>query len=139
MSDGLQMFLLLVLAPFVVGIAMLLVTRRLKGDWARMVVGLVGTGSLLVGAFYLVATGPYMWTLHLESKWRPANPQTLLELESMLSGYTKKDILPAQSGWRRDHRLEPGERMIRYSLLGAPLDVVFTREDRIAAIYTSYE
>lgn len=139
MSDGLQMFLLLVLAPFGVGIAMLLVARRIKGDWAKLTVGLVGTGSLLVCVFYLVASGPYMWALHLESRWRPANPQTMLELESMLSGYTKNDILPAQSGWGRDHRLELGERMIRYSLLGAPLDVVFTTEDRIAAIYTSYE
>ena len=48
MSDGIQMFLLLVLAPFVVGIAMLFVTRRTKGDWARIGVGLVGTGSLVV-------------------------------------------------------------------------------------------
>jgi hypothetical protein len=29
--------------------------------------------------------------------------------------------------------------MTRYSLLGSPLDVVFTSNDSIVAIYTSYE
>ena len=139
MSNGIQMFVLLVLAPLVTGIAMLLVTRRLKGEWAKFAAGLVGTCLLVGCAFYLVATGSYMWARHLESRWRPANPKTMLELESKLSEYTKKEISPAQSGWGRDHKLKPGERMIQYSLLGAPLDVVFTKEDRIAAIYTSYE
>jgi hypothetical protein len=29
--------------------------------------------------------------------------------------------------------------MTRYSLMGAPLDVVYSAEDRILAIYTTYE
>ncbi len=139
MSDGIQMFLLLVFAPLVVGIVMLLIRRRVKRAWGKFLTGFVGACSFLVFAFYLITTGPYMWALHLESKWRPANPQTRSELEAVLAGYTKKDILPSQSGWGQDHKLEPGERMIRYSLLGAPLDVVLSNDDRIVAIYTTYE
>ena len=98
MSDYIQIFLLLVLAPFIVGIVMLLITRRLKKAWAKLLTGFVGACLFLVSAFYLIGTGPYMWALHLESKWRPANPQTRFELEALLAGYTKKDILPTQSG-----------------------------------------
>jgi hypothetical protein len=29
--------------------------------------------------------------------------------------------------------------MTRYSLMGAPLDVVYSPDDRIVAIYTTYE
>jgi hypothetical protein len=95
--------------------------------------------SLLVFLFYLFAAGPYLWALQLESKWRPANPKTLAELESMLSIYTKRDISPEQSGWGSDHKLKSGERMIQYSLLGSPLDVVYKSDNEIVAIYTSYE
>ena len=139
MSEVLPMFLLVIVAPLVVGIALLLFARRFKKDWAKVISGISGSISLLVFLFYLFAIGPYLWALHLESKWRPANPETRAELESMLSLYTKRDILPEQSGWGRDHKLQSGERMTRYSLLGSPLDVVFTSNDGTVAIYTSYE
>jgi hypothetical protein len=139
MNDGIKMFLLLVIAPTIVGIAMILVTRRTSKTWAQITAGSFGVISFFVCVFYLVAMGPYMWALHLESKWRPANPQTMSDLESKLSGYTKNDIQPAQSTWGQDHKLGEGDRMTRYSLMGAPLDVVYSAEDRILAIYTTYE
>ena len=133
------MFLLVVVAPLVVGILMLLLAGRLKRDLPKFLAGAAGVCAFLVCAFYLIVAGPYLWALHLESKWRPAKPQTQSELEAMLAGYTKKDIPSTVPGWGQDHILKPGERMTRYSLLGAPLDVVFTSDDRIVAIYTSYE
>lgn len=133
------MFLLVIVAPLVVGVAMLVLARRLKKDLPKFLAGSVGACAFLVCAFYLISTGPYLWALYLESKWYPANPQTQSELEAMLAGYTKKDIPSTEPGWGQDHILKPGERMTRYSLLGAPLDVVFTSDDRIVAIYTSYE
>ena len=139
MNDGIKMFLLLVIAPTIVGIAMILLARRASKTWAKNTAGSLGVISFLVCAFYLVVTGPYMWALHLESKWRPANPQTMSDLESNLSGYTKTDIQPTQSAWGQGHKLGEGDRMTRYSLMGAPLDVVYSAEDRILAIYTTYE
>ncbi|MEK7949245.1 hypothetical protein [Luteolibacter soli] len=139
MNAGILLFLAVVLAPLVIGIALLLTARRLKKYWAKILTGLAGSASLMAAAFYLFGMGPYVWALHLESKWRPANPQTKSDLEAKLSGYSTRDIPPAQSEWGHNHKLEPGERMTRYSLLGAPLDVVFTPDDRIVTIYTSYE
>jgi hypothetical protein len=133
------MFLLMIVAPLLVGTALLILAWRARQDWAKAVAGISGSISLLVFLFYLFAAGPYLWALHLEAKWRPANPKTRAELESMLSLYTKHDIRPEQSGWGRDHKLKSGERMTQYSLLGAPLDVVFTSDNEIVAIYTSYE
>lgn len=65
---------------------------------------------------------------------------TRVQLESFLSLYSQREIQPSQSDWGRDYQLKPGERMIQYMLLyRAPLDVVYTTNDTIAAIYTSYE
>lgn len=139
MNQGAQLFLLVVVAPLVVGIILFLLAHRLKKTLPKFLTGFAGACSFLVFTFYLIAAGPYMWALHLESKWRPANPQTQSELEAMLAGSTKKDIPPTTPGWGQDHKLKPGKRMTRYSLLGAPLDVVFTSDDRIVAIYTTYE
>jgi hypothetical protein len=133
------MFFLVIVAPLVVGIALLILARRFRKDWAKVAAGISGSLSLLIFLFYLFAAGPYLWALHLEAKWRPADPKTRAKLESMLSFYTKSDILPEQSSWGRDYHLESGERMTRYSLMGAPLDVVYTSSDAIVAIYTSYE
>ena len=139
MNDDIKMFLFLVIAPTIVGIAMILVTRRTSKTWAQITAGSFGVISFFVCVFYLVAMGPYMWALHLESKWRPANPQTMSDLESKLSGYTKTDVQPTQSAWGQGHKLGEGDRMTRYSLMGAPLDVVYSPDDRIVAIYTTYE
>jgi len=50
------------------------------------------------------------------------------------------NIQPSNSLWGHSYDLAPGERMTQYRLLYlAPLDVVYTSNDTIAAIYTSYE
>jgi len=95
---------------------------------------------VLASIAFVVGYGPYVWASHLESKWHPANPKTRVELESFLSLYTKREIQPSQSDWGRSYKLQPGEHMIQYLLLwSAPLDVVYTSNDTIIAIYTSYE
>jgi hypothetical protein len=139
MKEFLPLFFLTIVSPLLIGIALLFLARRFRKDWAKVTAGISGSLLLLVFLFYLFALGPYIWALHLESKWRPADPKTRAELESHLSLYTKRDIPPDQSGWGRDYKLQSGERMTRYSLLGSPLDVVFTSNDSIVAIYTSYE
>ena len=68
-----------------------------------------------------------------------ANPKTRTELESHLALYTSRQISPKESGWGRDHSLQQDERMIRYSIIGHPLDVVFRSDDTIVMIYTSYK
>ena len=134
-----SMFLIVIVAPLIAGIVLLILARRFRKDWAKITAGISGFLSLLIFLFYLFAAGPYLWALHLEARWRPADPKTRAELESMLSLYTKSDILPEQSSWGRDHHLQSGDRMTRYSLMGSPLDVVYTSSDAIVAIYTSYE
>jgi hypothetical protein len=134
-----SMFLLVIVGPLVVGIALLVLARRFRRDWAKVTAGISGSIFLLIFLFYLFAAGPYLWALHLEARWRPADPKTRTHLESMLYLYTKSDILPEQSSWGRNHHLQSGEQMTRYSLMGSPLDVVYTNSDAIVAIYTSYE
>jgi len=113
---------------------------RLRRKWARIVAGI--GGSIFMAGFVaaVLIFAPYLWALHLESSWSPAQPKTRSELESYLSLYSQKDISPMQSEWGRNHVLQPGERMTQYLLLwSAPLDVVYRSNDMIGAIYTSYE
>lgn len=124
---------------FTVGIVTYFAMRRLRRRWLRAIAGVASTALLLIAAYSLIFL-PYGWALHLESKWRPANPKSRTELESHLSLYTKCDILPEVSAWGRDHKFRQGERMTRYSLLGLlPLDVVYASDDEIVTIYTTYE
>ena len=48
MSEILPMFLLVIVAPLFVGIALLLFARRLRKDWAKVIAGISGSLSLLV-------------------------------------------------------------------------------------------
>lgn len=133
------LFLLPSALLFTIGIVTLFAMRRLRRRRLRAVAGVTSTVFFLIAAYSLLFL-PYGWALHLESKWRPANPKSRTELESHLSLYTKRDILPEVSAWGRDHKLQTGERMTRYSLLGLlPLDVVYTSDDAIVTIYTTYE
>ena len=134
------LLLLMLGVPLVAGILLLFLAPRLRRAWAATLAGIGGTLCILAFLFYLIVGGPYLWALHLESKWRPAKPTTMAGLESNLSLYSKRDIAPAQSGWGQNHKLLPGERMTQYLLLwSAPLDVVYTSDNTIVAIYTSYE
>jgi hypothetical protein len=126
-------FLLLV---FGLGFLFMEIRRRRVRVAARVI------GSVF-SMFFLTASAmmsPYYWALHLESKWRKARPATKAELEACLSLYTKGHIQPSNSLWGHEYKLGDGERMTQYRLLYlAPLDVVYRSDDRIVAMYTSYE
>jgi len=132
-------YIVLIAVPLIVGIVLLILALRFKLRFAGTETGMASIIFLPLVLFGLVMFGPYMWALHLESRWRPANPKTLAELESMLSLYTKKEIVPEQSERGPNYKLEPGEQMIRYSILGQPLDVTFTHDQQIVSIHTAYE
>jgi len=132
--------LLAVLLPLVVGVVLLVAAFRSQRIWVKVVSLLSGIVFLATFAVVGIAIGSYLWALHLESRWYPANPKTQTELESYLSLYSVHDIQPAESEWGLDHKLQPGERMTRYLLLwAAPLDVVYTTNNAVVTIYTSYE
>ena len=58
----------------------------------------------------------------------------------MRAFYTKQAIVPSNSMWGSTYTLKPGERMIQYLVFAKePLDVVFDRESRVVAAFTSYE
>ena len=127
-------------APLALGTALIFAAFRLRKTWTRRTAGT--SGLLLMLAFFAAVTcfAPYLWALHLESKWSPTNPKTKMELESFLALYSRRDIQPSQSDWGHSYQLQPRERMTQYLLLwSAPLDVVYTSNDTIVAIYTSYE
>ncbi len=91
---------------------------------------------------FLIATGflAYMYAVHLEDQWVPADPKTKAELEAFLHCYSARVIQPKESLWGRGYKLRSGERMVQYLILwSAPLDVVYDAEDNIKATYTSYE
>lgn len=126
--------------PLALGVLFMFAAFRLRRTWARYSAGVIGLMCVLAFAASVIAFGPYMWASYLESRWRPVNPKSRAELESFLSLYSRRDIQPSQSDWGRGHQLEPGERMTQYLLLwNAPMEVVYSSNDGIVAIYTSYE
>lgn len=132
--------LLLFVAPLALGATMMFTAFRLRKKWARWSTGAAGLLFVFLFLVAVICFAPYVWASHLESKWHPADPKTKTELESFLSLYSQRDIQPSTSGWGSSHQLQPGERMTQYLLLwNAPLDVVYTGNDMIVAIYTSYE
>jgi hypothetical protein len=134
------LILLLFLAAPLVGISLLFISPRLPGKATRIAIRIVGLLCLAGFLALLALIAPYPWAAYLETKWQPAHPKTRTELESFLSLYSQHPIQPSQSDWGHDYRLQPGERMIQYLLLwNAPLDVVYTTNDTIVVIYTSYE
>ncbi len=126
--------------PLVLGVASLFSARVFRRLWARIAVPII-CSVLLLACFAVVAEiAPYLWALHLEAEWYPANPKTKAQLESFLSLYSVREIRASQSMWGHDYQLQPGERMMQYRLLyRAPLEVVYTSSNTIVAIYTSYE
>jgi hypothetical protein len=132
--------LFLFVLPLMLGAGLVVVAFRCRRKWIRIGTGTGGVLLILLFLGSVVQTAPYLWALHLESKWFPAHPATRAELESFLSLYSRHDIQPSQSYWGHDHQLQPGERMTQYLLLWRePLDVVYRSNDTIVAIYTSYE
>ena len=130
------------LVPLGLGILCLWAPRKIRQPWARLLLRFFGGAALVVFLLLLITMTPYLWALHLESKWEAANPKTRAELESCLSLYSRHNIQPSQSPWANRYQLKPDEHMVQYWLLyspGAPLDVVYTTHDAIVQIYTSYE
>ncbi len=144
MSGGLNWGLIFVLfvLPLVLGVASLVFAGVFRRRGVRIAVRVFGSVLLLAFLAVVSEIAPYMWALHLEAKWQPASPKTKAQLESFLSLYSEREIQTTQSMWGYDYQLQPGERMIQYRLLysaSAPLDVVYTTNDTIVQIYTSYE
>jgi hypothetical protein len=131
---------ILFVLPLTLGTVSLLFAARLGRRWARITVRIVGSVLLLAFLVSVAEIAPYLWALHLEARWHPANPTTKAQLESFLSLYSEHEIQTSQSMWGHDYQLQAGERMIQYRLLYTePLDVVYTSSNTIVAIYTSYE
>ncbi len=132
--------ILIFIAPLVLSGGLIIIAFRSHRKWACWIAATGGAIFLVVFLVVIAGSAPYFWALHLESKWFPANPKTKVELESYLSLYSKREIQPSESGWGSNHHLQAGERMTQYLLLwSAPLDVVYTSDDRVVAVYTSYE
>jgi hypothetical protein len=139
-STNWWLLVLFVILPVGLGLALILAASCLRSQWTRAIARIAGTVILLFALFVTFEGATYLWALHLESKWAPAEPKSRAELEGFLSPYSQRVIEPPQSGWGSDHELRSGERMVQYRLLyRAPLDVVYTTNDAIVAIYTSYE
>jgi hypothetical protein len=125
-----------------VGVGAVLVACRSHARRIRTTARIVAALLILFVLAAVAEIAPYMWALHLETRWSAVHPATRVQLESLLSFYSVREIKPFQSLWGRDYVLGPGEKMVQYRLLyspRAPLDVVYTRSDNITAIFTSYE
>jgi len=144
MSSGFNGFgpLMTFLVPLGLGIVCLLASYRVGQRWALLLLRFFGGAALIIFLLLAFFVTPYLWALHLESKWQAADPKTRADLEHCLSLYSRHEIQPSQSSWGNRYQLQPGEHMIQYWLLyspSAPLDVVYTTNDMIAHIYPSYE
>lgn len=143
MKETSSMLLIIVLflcLPLVVVLTTFYLARMVKSRWAKGGLMALGSGLTLWIVFFLVVNMPYLWALHLESKWMVAHPKTRTEMESHLSLYSMREIQPAQSGWGSKHVLLEGDQMIQYMLFWTqPLEVVYDKNDRMIASYTSYE
>jgi len=132
--------LIVFVAPFAIGVTMVLVSFRLRKNWIRWTTRATGLFFLCGFLAAVVSNAPYLWARHLEARWQPADPKTKVELESFLSLYSQRDIQPSESDWGSHHQLKSGERMTQYLLLwNAPLEVVYTSSNTIVEIHTSYE
>ena len=121
-------------------VAVFVFSARVRRPWLRRSLRIAASVVFVAFAGFLYLGASYGWALHLESKWRSAETKTRADLEACLSLYSHHEIEPSESGWGSTHELKNGEKMVQYLLLwSAPLDVVYDADDRVVAIYTSYE
>lgn len=133
-------WLAIYLLPLMAGAFGVAMAIKGRAVWVRALSSLIAVAGLIAFSYIMVTATPYLWASHLESRWRPARPETKMDLESHLSLYSKYEITPAESSWGRYHVLDEGDRMIRYMILwNAPLDVVYNASNHIVRIFTSYE
>ena len=113
-----------------------------KRRWTRFVViSACGVVLLVAAAIALCYATPlsYFYCLAREESWLAAKTEAELD-GRMWAFYTKQSIAPSDSMWGRSYALKPDERMIQYLIFDKePLDVVFDRESRVVAAFTSYE
>ncbi|MEO5715363.1 MAG: hypothetical protein ABIT37_17930 [Luteolibacter sp.] len=139
-TESFLVILLFVVLPVAFVSAVFYLARIVKAGWIKGGLTLLGIVLSLGITFYLVNVVPYFWAGHLEAKWTAAHPKTRVEMESYLSLCTMREIQPAQSGWGRNHPMQDGDKMIQYLLFWTqPLEVVYDKNDRMIASYTSYE
>ena len=91
--------LIVFVAPLLLGSILVIAAFRLRRKWARVTSGVLGSLFWIGFAFAMISFVPYVWALHLESKWHPASPKTKAEFESYLSLYSQHDIQTSQSDW----------------------------------------
>lgn len=140
-TNWVGLFLMFAL-PLALGFGAFRVASRFRKQWARFLARFFGGAMLTILLIFIAVGAPYFWALHLESKWEAANPKNRAELEACLSLYSRHNISPSESPWGKRRQLKPDEHMVQYWLLyspSAPLDVVYTTNETIVAIYTSYE
>jgi len=100
--------------------------------------GLILISTLAIIGLYITPLS-YLYCLARENSWLRATDQRDLE-RRLLAFYTKNPIEPTDSMWGRGHELTHGQKMIQYLIFGKePLDVVYSDQGSIEAIYTSYE
>ena len=126
--------------PAVLAAALIAGAVAVKRRWVKWVLGGLGTLAVAFLVLIVVQGAPYMWASHLEARWTPAKPSTRAEMESYLSLYRAREIQPSASDWGRNHVLREGDKMVQYMILwNAPLEVVYDRDGKLLAFYTSYE
>jgi hypothetical protein len=81
----------------------------------------------------------YLYCLARENVWMMAKTES--ELEASLPIFrSEMEITPKVPGAGSNHQLQEGDRMIRYLIFGKePLDVVYSSDGTVDAMYTSYE
>ena len=93
-----------------------------------------------VGIYFLYATSlSYVYCCFRHPSWQKATNERDLE-GRLFAFYSKLPIDPANSYVGRDHVLQLGQRMTRYLIFDKePLDVVYTADDAVVAVYPSYD
>lgn len=100
-----------------------------------VIIVMIGTG-LILGT----EPGHYVFCLMNEGRWERSETQA--ELEATLWFYTSRQIAPSESSWGHQYVLRDGERMMQYLILKdptCPLDIVYDRNGKVTARFTSYE
>lgn len=140
MSVTIIPILLIFGVPALLAAALIAGAIAVNRRWAKWLLGGLGTLAAAFLALIVVLAAPYMWASYLEARWAPAKPSTRAEMESYLSLYRAREIQPSASDWGRNHVLREGDKMVQYMILwNAPLEVVYDRDDKLLAFYTSYE
>lgn len=113
--------------------------------WPHAGQAIAGTGTIdlpckVPGWDLLHEVVAYLYATRLEGQWVQAKVGSRSELEQHLWLYSTREISVRESCWGSSRQLAANERMVQYLILWhAPLDVVYDSDDRIQAIYTSYE